>query len=134
MILAIDPGTSKIGWAVVDNSGKSAIQGIAPIEFWDNRLMEAADLGQIRVAVVGDGTNRVNIERVLERLVPQVEVVVIDEKNSTVDAWKLKREEEAGNNPLRMLLFALRQMFKPVPVDDYAARVLAIRYLERLSE
>ena len=57
--------------------------------------------------------------------------MVIDEKGSTVDAWKLKRIEEVGRDPFRGLWFTLVQLFTPMPVDDYAARVLAQRYFER---
>lgn len=129
MILAIDPGTSKIGWAAVDDTGHAAGQGILPVPDWDGRLAESVDLRRVRVVVLGDGTNRVNIEQVLKRLLPQAALVAVDEKGSTVEAWRLKREEKAGRNPLKQLWFTLVQMYSPRPVDDYAARVLAQRYL-----
>ena len=131
MILAIDPGTSKIGWALVDNLGKAEHQGIAHIGQWDGQLQSLATRYRIETVVVGDGTNRVNIAAGAARLLPQVEIVVIDETGSTVEAWKLKRTEEAGRNPLKILQFTLRQLFSPQPVDDYAAWVLALRHLGR---
>ena len=67
------------------------------------------------------------------RLLPQVKIVLVDETASTVDAWQLKREEEAGANPFRQLVFILRQLFTQMQVDDYAARVLAQRYLKQGS-
>ena len=132
MILAIDPGTAKIGWATVDNLGKKVDQGILEAEGWDRRLNELVPLTEIRVVVLGDGTNRVNIEQAAARLLPRAEIAVVDEKGSTVDAWHLKRREEAGDNPFRLLGFTIRQLFTPVPVDDYAARILAMRYLRRV--
>jgi len=131
VILAIDPGTSKIGWALVDHMGKAEHQGIAHIGQWDGQLQSMAARYRIETVVVGDGTNRVNMAEGAARLLPQVEIVVIDETGSTVDAWKLKRREEAGCNPFRHLMFTLMQLFSRVAVDDYAARVLALRYLGR---
>lgn len=131
MILAIDPGMSKIGWALTDDSGQARGQGIIPQSDWDNRLTGLVDLGAVGIVVIGDGTNRLNIEQGLRRLIPQAEFVVVDEKSSTVEAWTLKRREEAGSNPFRQVRFFLGQLFNPAPVDDYAARVLAARYLSK---
>jgi len=131
LILAIDPGMSKIGWAVIDFSGSSKGQGITPLEGWDVQLRRLDCLDDVSVAVVGDGTNRVNIEQGLRRLVPRAEIAAVDETASTVEAWQLKRREEAGTNPFSLLRFTLRQLFVQQPVDDFAARVIARRYLDQ---
>ncbi len=131
LILAIDPGTTKLGWALVELQGAVRGQGVIPFLDWEPRLIELVAVDRVAVAVIGDGTNRVNIERGLERLYPQAKLVKVDETASTVDAWRLKRSEKAGSNPFRLFWFTLGQLFRPVPVDDYAARVLAERYLKR---
>ena len=131
MILAIDPGTTKIGWAIVDDTGKAVDQGVLYLDRGAGQLAELIDPPAVRTVVIGDGTNRVNIEAQAKRLYPQAEIVVIDESDSTVVAWQLKREEEVGHNPFRRLVFTWRQLFNPPPVDDYAARVLAERYLDQ---
>ena len=128
MILAIDPGTTKVGWAVMDVSGGIVDQGIVILDSGDGRLNLAIP-EEVRTIVLGNGTNRVNIEAELLRLCPQATIVVVDETASTVEAWELKREEEAGRNAFRQIWFTLVQLFNPVAVDDYAARVLALRYL-----
>lgn len=129
VILAIDPGTSKLGWAVVSDDGQPQAQGIWAAGNWEAGLARLDGLEQIRTVVLGDGTNRMNIEQGLKRLLPVAQFAVVDEKESTVDAWKLKRTEEAGSHPLKAVRFMFMQLFQPVPVDDYAARVLALRYL-----
>ena len=129
VILAIDPGTSKLGWAVVSDDGQPQAQGIWAAGNWEAGLARLDGLEQIRTVVLGDGTNRMNIEQGIARLLPVARIAVVDEKESTVDAWELKRTEEAGSHLLRALKFMFMQLFKPVPVDDYAARVLAQRYL-----
>ena len=134
MILAIDPGTNKLGWALVDSGGHAAGQGIWGFGEWEMRLSQLDRKERIRTVVLGDGTNRLNIEQGLSRLLPHAALAVVDEKESTVEAWKLKRTEEAGLNPWKVTVFMLRQLFSPVPVDDYAARVLALRYLKQGQE
>jgi RNase H-fold protein (predicted Holliday junction resolvase) len=129
VILAIDPGTSKIGWAIVDYSGRAVDQGILFLDRGAGQLAELIDPPAVRTVVIGDGTNRMNIEAEARRLYPQAEIAVISETDSTVAAWQLKLKEEVGRNPFRRLVFILRQLFNPPPVDDYAARVLAERYL-----
>lgn len=131
LILAIDPGTTKLGWALVEPEGVARGQGVIPFIDWETRLVELVAVDRVAVALVGDGTNRVNIERGLERLYPHATLVKVDETASTVDAWRLKRREEAGSNPFLQLWFTLGQLFRPVPVDDFAARVLAERYLKQ---
>ncbi len=129
-VLAVDPGTSKMGWALVDTFGKAHAQGIIRMDGWSGDLGSRLQGRDIRVVVLGDGMNRSNMEEELSRLLPEATLVVVDEKESTVEAWQLKRQEEAGGNPFRQFAFLIRQMFTPVPVDDYAARILAQRYLE----
>ena len=133
LVLAIDPGMSKIGWAVVDKTGKAQGQGVIPLAGWDGQLRRLVDPGSVSVVVIGDGTNRMNIEQGLVRLMPQVKIVAVDETASTVDAWRLKRQEEAGSNPFLLLMFTLRQLFSQQQVDDYAALVIARRYLDQLT-
>jgi RNase H-fold protein (predicted Holliday junction resolvase) len=130
-VLAVDPGTSKMGWALVDGKGETESQGIILMEGWMDELGRLLQDRNVFVVVMGDGTNQSNMEEGLSRLLPQTQFVVIDEKESTVEAWQLKRQEEAGGNPFRQLAFFFCQLFAPVPVDDYAARVLALRYLKK---
>jgi RNase H-fold protein (predicted Holliday junction resolvase) len=130
-VLAVDPGTSKMGWALVDGMGKNHAQGIIRMEGWIGELGRILEDRDVSVVVLGNGTNRSNMEEELSRLLPGTRFAVVDEKESTVEAWQLKRKEEAGGNPIRQVLFLARQLFSPVPVDDYAARILAERFLRK---
>jgi len=134
MILALDPGERKIGWALVEADGKPVAQGIWPVSGWIERLQELARAHQLDTLVIGDGTARMNIETELKRLLPQCALAVVGEKESTVEGWQLKRREVSRGNPLRALAFTAAQLFNAAPVDDYAARVLALRYLRELDK
>ena len=129
MILALDPGERKIGWALVEPDGTPVAQGIWPVDSWTRLLQQLAHIGEVDTLVIGDGTARMNIEAELARLLPQCAIAVVGEKESTVEGWQLKRVETCGSNPLKSLLFTAAQLFHAPPVDDYAARVLARRYL-----
>lgn len=128
-ILAIDPGTSKLGWALVAPDGTPQGQGVVYTADWEAQLGQTLAGQAISIIVLGDGTNRLNMQRGLERLYPQAAIAKVDETASTVEAWELKRTEAAGGNPFKQLWFTLLQLFHTAPVDDYAARVLARRYL-----
>ena len=131
MILALDPGERKIGWALVEADGTPVSQGIWPADTWPKLLQLLPRIGEVRTLVIGDGTARMNIEAELRRLLPQCAIAVVGEKESTVEGWQLKRAETCGRNPLKALFFTISQLFHAPPVDDYAARVLARRYLAR---
>lgn len=130
MILAIDPGMRKIGWALVEADGRPQGQGILPLDGWEQALAKQVEVGKLKAVVLGDGTNRVNIEAALARLCPHAPVSVVDESESTVDAWQLKRREAAGGNVLKGLWLWLDQLINGANVDDYAARVLALRWIK----
>jgi RNase H-fold protein (predicted Holliday junction resolvase) len=128
-ILAIDPGTSKIGWALVDETGIPVGQGVVYALDWESKLGQTLAGRKISIIVLGDGTNRLNMQQGLERLFPEANIARVDETASTVEAWELKRIEAAGGNPFKQLWFTMLQLFQSAPVDDFAARVLAQRWL-----
>jgi RNase H-fold protein (predicted Holliday junction resolvase) len=133
LMLALDPGQRKLGWALVDLQGHAVGLGIWPESSWEAELQRRIDSGALAglaTIVLGDGTHRVNIEAGLRRLLPEAAIAVVDERGSTVEAWQLKRQEVAGDSWLRQLQFTIGQLFNSGPVDDFAAWVLALRYLK----
>jgi len=129
VILALDPGERKIGWALVEADGTPVAQGIWPVADWGAAMLQLPRIGEVATLVIGDGTARMNIEAELRRLLPQCAIAVVGEKESTVEGWQLKRAELSRGNPLTALVLTISQLFSAPPVDDYAARVLARRYL-----
>jgi RNase H-fold protein (predicted Holliday junction resolvase) len=129
LILALDPGERKIGWALVEADGTPVAQGIWPVGEWSQRMLQLPRVDAVTTLVIGDGTARMNIQAELKRLLPQCAIAVVGEKESTVEGWQLKRAELSRGNPLKSLVLTVAQLFHAPPVDDYAARVLARRYL-----
>lgn len=133
LILSLDPGQRKLGWALVDRAGRALRLGIWPETDWEQRLeaeLSSAERAALGTLVLGDGTHRMNIEAGLRRLLPETAIAVVNETGSTVDGWTLKKRHTAGGNPLKQLWFTIGQLFFAGPVDDYAAWVLALRYLK----
>lgn len=130
-ILAIDPGKSKCGLAVVHRTETGKVELIHKGIFNTDNIATIAEETKSThpydLIVIGSGTTSRNTVEKVRALMPSVGILVVDEKNTTVEA----RERYWVHNPrrgLRRLIPATLQT-PPVPVDDYAALILAERVL-----
>lgn len=131
MILAIDPGSQKMGVAILDITGnlieKKIIHNSFFEEYWKN-ILEKMDIHTI---VSGDGTHHKDIIQRIESIIKKYEksipVVLVNEKYTTEMAkqWYWKENNPYGLN--RFLPQGLRTI--PVPVDDYVAWILGRIFL-----
>jgi RNase H-fold protein (predicted Holliday junction resolvase) len=148
MILGVDPGRDKTGWALVRGEGALVLSGIAPASgaelFWDVWFRPAGeweealaawtcerrfsvcsseDAAELEYIALGDGTGSRETARRLERL--NVKVVLVDEKKTTLEAreryWVLHRPA------LWQICLPRRLRVPPRAVDDLAAWVIALR-------
>jgi hypothetical protein len=124
VVLAIDPGSSKCGLALVhrDLEGKLKLmwRKIVPVGQLIDSIGEAADVQQISLIVIGSGTGSKPIIKTIR--------LVIDETDTTLQA----RERYWEYNPRRgwRRFFPATMQSPPEPVDDFAALVLAERVLQ----
>ena len=116
---AFDPGRN-VGYAVVAADG-------APEELRILRLedVRALPVPADAVVVVGAGTGRADLVRVLEAR--GFDVRLMDERGTTLLARDLWRDRNPARGLARMLPAGLRA--PPGPIDDYAAWAIALRYL-----
>lgn len=131
IVLAIDPGTSKCGLALVkrDGEGKTTIlwRAIAKTDGLIEHVDEAANIAPIEMFVVGSGTHSRPIVQRIRESRPAAAILTIDETDTTLQA----RERYWEHNPRRgwrRLLPASMQV-PPQPVDDFVAVILAERVL-----
>lgn len=129
-VLGIDPGRAKTGLAVVDASGailSRAIIETAQLEAQVRSLLLAWPIERV---ALGDSTSsksaRAHLEAVLQGTALIVEMV--DEKNSTLEARGLYFEAYPPHGWKRFVPLSLQ--VPPVPVDDFAAVVVARRLLQ----
>lgn len=130
-VLAIDPGSAKCGLALVRRDGDAKLvllwRAICSTEEVIDKLREAAEVASYQMIIVGAGTRSYDLVHRLREQMPGIGILVIDEKDTTLQA----RERYWEYNPRRGLrrLLPASMWVPPEPVDDYAALILAERVL-----
>lgn len=130
-LLAIDPGSAKCGLALVHRDEHDDIHlvwhGIIPPAQVPERVTELQIQHNFSLIVVGNGTTSRTLVEALRESMPSIGILVIDEKDTSVQA----RERYWEHNPRRGLWKFLPATLRvpKEPIDDYAALVLAERVL-----
>lgn len=136
IILGLDPGRDKCGIAIMSRERQIAehqvvdsAQAIAVIAM----LLEKYNIDLI---VIGDGTTSKNwrsqIKSSLAKEPKEIEVVTVNEANSTVEARDRYWEMYSPRGLQRIIPQGLR--VPPRPVDDIVAIILIERYLANLKK
>jgi RNase H-fold protein (predicted Holliday junction resolvase) len=125
-VLGLDPGTRKCGIAVLRAAGSQPTLEIVPIEALAGRLRAIVAETPVDVAAVGRGTNAAAICATVRALGLNVELV--DEHETTL----LARARYFADHPPRgwRRLVPRGMLLPPRPIDDYAALLIAERYLK----
>jgi len=131
VVLAIDPGTSKCGMALVRRDADDELEllwrAVTPRDQVLSQIDAAGEVAPIQMIIMGGGTHSRKIVAEVREHVPGAAILVVDEKNTTMNA----RERYWLHNPRRgwrRLLPATLQV-PPEPVDDFVALILAERVL-----
>jgi RNase H-fold protein (predicted Holliday junction resolvase) len=126
-VLGLDPGTRKCGYALVEGAGGPPLTlGIAPLEALRERLRELLAATPVGVAAIGRGTNAAAVVAIVEALGLRAELV--DEHETTL----LARARYFADHPPRgwRRLIPRGMLLPERPIDDYAALLIAERYLK----
>ena len=126
-ILGIDPGSSKTGAALLDSAGNIVRSDILWMDAFAKNLTEFLQTEQPKTCIIGDGTTSTKLQQTLTELLPALEIVVCDEAHSTEEARKLYWELNPPKGWRRLMPLGMQS--PPIPLDAYAAVVLARRYL-----
>lgn len=125
-VLGIDPGTRKVGFAIARDAVSPAVAlGIEPVETLLERLGPLLRLHAVRAVALGGGTNAATLGESLKAL--DVPIHIIDETDTTYRARALYFEEHPPRGWRRMIPLGLQ--LPPRPIDDYAALLIARRYI-----
>jgi RNase H-fold protein (predicted Holliday junction resolvase) len=123
-VLAIDPGRDKCGLAVCA-PGRVLHREIAPVDRLIDRVRALVAHHAVEAIIVGDQTGS---EDILARLSGvRVPVRLVAERDSTLAARQRYFNDHPPRGFARFLPPGMR--VPPVPYDDYAAVLLAERYL-----
>jgi len=128
MILAIDPGKNKCGLAVLDEKQQVFERRVLERIQLSREVQQLITKHRIRTVVIGRSAFGRDVEIELLRLNLKVNLVFIPETDSTRQARVRYWKENPPKGLLRFFPTSLR--VPPVPVDDYAAVILAERYLK----
>jgi RNase H-fold protein (predicted Holliday junction resolvase) len=126
MVLGIDPGTRKCGFAVVERLGDKPVElGIAPLDAFVERLAALTRTYPIDRVAIGCGTNADTIVAAVRNTGLPYELV--DERETTIRARSRFFDDHPPRGWRRLVP---RGMLLPDrPIDDYAALLIAERYL-----
>ncbi len=127
-VLGVDPGSRKVGVAVLTAKGEVPFRAIFRPEGLLEEVRPLLERYRIEAIAVGGGTRGTEtLDRLGELGLPCERV---DETSTTLDARKLFFE---ANPPTGWRRFIPRGMLVPPrPIDDFAAELIARRFAEKL--
>jgi len=131
IVLAIDPGTSKCGMALVRRDAENKLEilwrGISSSETLAEKIDEAHEVSPFTLIIVGGGTSSKQVVHRVREHMPSMGMLVVDEKETTLQARERYWEHHRRRGWRRLLPSTMQ--VPPEPVDDFVALILAERVL-----
>jgi RNase H-fold protein (predicted Holliday junction resolvase) len=124
-ILGVDPGTRKVGFAVLDGQGETQDLGIELIDDFLGRVRGLIGRWAFSAIAIGTGTNARKLGEELAAL--GIPVIYVDERETTLKARSLYFADHPPKGWRRLI--PLGMQVPPRPIDDYAAVLIARRFL-----
>jgi RNase H-fold protein (predicted Holliday junction resolvase) len=126
MLLGVDPGTRKCGYAVLERVDAQPLTlGIVPLDEFGSRLATLRASFDIDMVAIGHGTNAGVVSAVVKDA--GLPFALVDERETTLRA---RARFFADHPPRGWRRIVPRGMLLPDrPIDDYAALLIAERYL-----
>lgn len=128
IIIAIDPGTKKCGYAVVDFNLTVLQREVTSTEGIIKIIEDSFNVYKIDEVILGNGTNYKNIEKRLKNHFPKLKIILIEEEFSTLEARKKYFEAHPPRGVSRLIPLSLR--VPPCHYDDFVAVLLAEKYFK----
>jgi len=131
IIIAIDPGTKKCGYAIVNSDLDILQRKVTLTERIINKIKNSFKVYKIEKIILGDGTNYKQIENKLKNYFPQLKIILIEENFSTLEARKKYFEAFPPRGIFRLIPLSLR--VPPCQYDDFVAVLLAEKYFKKIK-
>ena len=130
MILGFDPGKDKCGLAVMGRDKKVCYHQVVLSEAAISTIQSLCEQFPIELLVMGDQTTSKSWKQKLtQSLSPEIEIVRVDERFSSLEAKERYWEMYPPTGFSRLIPQGMRT--QPRPVDDIVAIVLIQRYLNK---
>ena len=127
IIIGVDPGRDKAGFALLDAGGTVIEAGVVPVDRLGPHLKALLAGRAVGAVALGGGTNSAALAAGLRDL--GLPIHLIDEYETSRQARELYFREHPPRGWRRLIPAGLQ--VPPVPVDDYAAILIARRFLAR---
>ena len=128
IIIAIDPGTKKCGYAVVDSNLSILQREVISTEKIAKNIEDSLNIYKINRIILGNGTNYKQIEKKLREHFPQLKIILIEEDFSTLEARKKYFKAHPPRGIFKLIPLSLR--VPPCHYDDFVAILLAEKYFK----
>lgn len=129
-VIGVDPGRRKAGYALVEVTGAVLAAGIEPVERLPDRIEALAASRPVSAIALGKGTNARAVRAALDSL--GLPVHLVDEYETSRGARALYFREHPPRGWRKLVPIGLQ--LPPRPIDDYAAILIARRFLARGEE
>lgn len=126
-VLGVDPGRDKAGFAVLDATGAVIESGVVAVGSLVERLTGLVAAGGVAAIALGCGTNAAALRERLQVL--DVPIHPVDEFETSRRARELYFQEHPPRGWRRLVPVGMQS--PPVPIDGYAAILIARRFLAR---
>ncbi len=128
IIIAIDPGTKKCGYAAVDSNLRVLQREVIPTDNIINNIEDSFKVYKINKIILGNGTNYKDIEKRLKNHFPRLKIILIEEEFSTLEARKKYFKAHPPRGIFKLIPLSLR--VPPCHYDDFVAVILAEKYFK----
>ncbi|MFP4022091.1 MAG: Holliday junction resolvase RuvX [Halanaerobium sp.] len=132
-LLALDPGRDKIGTAVLDYEAQEQEKTIVKIDELSEHLKEIFKIYKIEEIIIGNGTGAEKVIKLIKNNFKSRKIKLVEEEFTTEEAQARYLKEKPMSNYEKLLRKIVRWKLKK-PLDDYAALIIAEKYLKKLDK
>lgn len=132
-LLALDPGRDKVGTAVLSFKAEEREKTIVKKDELFKQLKDIFAHYEIEKIIVGNGTGAEEIIKTLKNNFAAKEIILVEEKYTTEEAQARYLAEKPMSNYEKLLRKFVSWKIKK-PLDDYAALIIAEKYLKKLDK
>jgi RNase H-fold protein (predicted Holliday junction resolvase) len=132
IVLSIDPGKKKCGIAIVDNRLQFITGEVVNTEELVRKVKIYLEKYEINNILIGSGTSSGEMIEIIRKKFPDIMVIKVKEKDTTMLARKRYFEYHPPTGLLKILPISFR--IPPCPYDDFAAFVIAERFFQNYQD
>ncbi|MFW5897593.1 MAG: Holliday junction resolvase RuvX [Halanaerobium sp.] len=132
-LLALDPGRDKIGTAVLDYEAQEQEKTIVKIDELSEHLKEIFKIYKIEEIIIGNGTGAEKVIKLIKNNFKSRKIKLVEEEFTTEEAQARYLKEKPMSNYEKLLRKIVSWKLKK-PLDDYAALIIAEKYLKKLDK